>query len=269
MITPAEFAARHRPGAPLLLPNAWDAASGRWLASRGHDAIGTTSLGVALANGLHDGAGETADETMRLAELLTAAGIGLSVDLESGFSDDPDEVGDYVGHLSTLGVLGVNIEDSTAAGALADPELAAAKVAAIAAAAPGLFVNARTDAFWIEAGGPMSEREAAAVARAQRYLDAGATGVFVPGAMPIELVARLASTIDAPLNVLPQADAAFEQLAAAGVARVSTGPLLFRAALGAMDDALARTLGAARAPSGIPTYDEAVEFAGPSSTAES
>lgn len=263
MITPAEFASRHRPGNPLLLPNAWDGASARWLVARGHDAIGTTSLGVAIANGLRDGSGEATDATMRLAQDLTAAGIGVTVDIESGFSDDPDEVGDYTRRLAELGVLGVNVEDSDASGSLIDPELAATKVAAIRGAAPELFVNARTDAFWIEAGGTVAEREATAFERARRYVRAGASGVFVPGALPLEVIARLASRVGAPLNVLVQPGVGFGELAACGVARVSTGSLLLRAALGAIDDAVAAALGPREHGDGeIPSYADVVDLAG-------
>ena len=47
----AAFRARHRPGSPLLLPNAWDHASAAALCGAGFDTIGTTSLGVALPTG--------------------------------------------------------------------------------------------------------------------------------------------------------------------------------------------------------------------------
>ena len=64
------FADLHRPGAPLLLPNAWDHASGAALAAAGFEAVGTTSLGVAAALGLRDGAAETAEATIELAQRL-------------------------------------------------------------------------------------------------------------------------------------------------------------------------------------------------------
>lgn len=41
----------HRPGDPLPLPNAWDYGSAAILAAQGFSAIGTTSLGVAVAAG--------------------------------------------------------------------------------------------------------------------------------------------------------------------------------------------------------------------------
>lgn len=239
MLTPAEFRDLHRSGEPLVLPNAWDLASARWLRAAGHPVVGTTSLGVAYASGKPDGAGATAGETLDLASRLTEAGITVTVDLEAGFSDDPEEVGRYTARLARLGVVGINIEDSDAAGRLVEPSAAAAKVHAIATAAPELYLNARTDPFWIGGEADVSHRARDAVERAHRYLDAGASGVFVPGAIPLDVVARLARDIPAPLNVLVQPDTAVRALAAAGVARISTGSLLFRVALGAMTAAFA------------------------------
>ncbi|MBM7830813.1 2-methylisocitrate lyase-like PEP mutase family enzyme [Agromyces cerinus] len=234
MLTPAEFRALHRPGSPMLLPNAWDLASARWLAATGHRAIGTTSLGIAVGAGKRDGAGEIATETFALARAAAAHGIALSVDLEAGFSDDPDEVGRYVAELAALGCVGVNIEDSTEHGDLIDPELAAAKVAAIAAAAPGLYLNARTDGYWVASEDDAAGRFDDAVTRARRYLAAGASGVFVPGVLESATVSALVRAIEAPLNVLVQAELPLSRLAALGVARVSTGSLLFRTALGSI-----------------------------------
>ena len=65
------FADLHKPGDPLVLPNAWDHASAAALAEAGYPAIGTTSLGVAAALGLPDGAAETAEATIDLARRLT------------------------------------------------------------------------------------------------------------------------------------------------------------------------------------------------------
>jgi hypothetical protein len=51
------FAGLHRPGDPLLLPNAWDAASAVTIEGAGAKAIATTSAGVAaemLASGTYE-----------------------------------------------------------------------------------------------------------------------------------------------------------------------------------------------------------------------
>jgi 2-methylisocitrate lyase-like PEP mutase family enzyme len=235
--TTLDFRAMHRPGAPFVLPNAWDLASARWLYASGHPVVGTTSLGVAFAAGRPDGAGETAAETIDLAARIASAGITVTVDIEAGFSDDPDEVGEYARRLAGLGVVGVNIEDSDSSGRLVDVEAAARKIAAIAASAPGLYLNARTDPFWIDGSGDAASRHRDAVHRAHRYLEAGASGVFVPGAIPLEVIVSLTRDIPAPVNVLVQPGVTVRELAAAGVARISTGSLLFRVALGAIEAA--------------------------------
>ncbi|MFB6608773.1 isocitrate lyase/phosphoenolpyruvate mutase family protein [Agromyces sp. NPDC056379] len=252
MLTTTEFRALHRPGSPVLLPNAWDLASARWLAAAGHRAIGTTSLGIAVDAGKRDGAGEIAAESLALARAAAAHGIALSVDLEAGFSDDPDEVGRYVGELAAIGCVGVNIEDSTEHGDLVDPEHAAAKVAAISAAAPGLYLNARTDGYWVASERDAADRFDDAVARARRYLAAGASGVFVPGALETATVSDLVRAIEAPLNVLVQADVPLSRLAELGVARVSTGSLLFRTALGSITAAVEALVADAETSSGPP-----------------
>ena len=41
----------HRPGAPLLLPNAWDVATARAVVKAGFPVVATTSWGVAGALG--------------------------------------------------------------------------------------------------------------------------------------------------------------------------------------------------------------------------
>ncbi|GAA1811605.1 isocitrate lyase/phosphoenolpyruvate mutase family protein [Agromyces neolithicus] len=259
MLTPTEFRSLHRPGSPLILPNAWDLASARWLHASGHRVVGTTSLGVAFATGLRDGAGEIAEETLGLVRKVAGAGIAVTADIEAGFSSDPDEVARYVAELAELGAVGVNIEDSDTTGGLVDPSLAVAKIAAIAAAVPNLYVNARTDVFWIGDDADTASKQADAIARADRYLEAGASGVFVPGVLTPATIAALTASIAAPLNVLVQQRIPVAELARLGVARVSTGSLLFRAALGALADTAASVCsGEVRQPSGTPNYDEVV-----------
>ncbi|MFR9777914.1 isocitrate lyase/PEP mutase family protein [Micromonospora sp. MS34] len=224
----ALFRDLHRPGSPLLLPNAWDHASAAALAARGHPALGTTSLGVAAAAGKPDGAGATRADNLDLAHRLRDLPVLLTVDVEGGFSDDPAAVAGYVAELAALGVVGVNLEDGRPDGSLAPVELAAAKIAAVKAAVPGLFVNARTDAWWLGVPEPLGE----ALPRARAWRAAGADGLFVPGA-PDDLVGRLAAEVGLPLNVLYRPGGPdLAELGGLGVARVSTGSLLFRAALG-------------------------------------
>lgn len=255
----ATFRALHRPGRPLLLPNAWDHASAAALVARGHLAIGTTSLGVAATAGLPDGVAATAAETMALARRLARLPVLLSVDVEAGFGDDPAEVAGYVTELAGVGVVGINLEDGRPDGTLADPEGVADTIAAVKAAVPDLFVNARTDAWWLDVADPLPQ----GLARALRYRAVGADGIFVPGLADTATLRRLAERIDAPVNALYQPGGPdLAELGRAGVARVSTGSLLFRAALAAaLDAADAVRSGRSVEPAGLPSYAEVQRLA--------
>ncbi|NGN68883.1 isocitrate lyase/phosphoenolpyruvate mutase family protein [Streptomyces sp. A7024] len=222
------FARLHRRAAPLLLPNAWDYASAAALAEQGFEAIGTTSLGVAAAAGLPDGAAATADATGALARRLGRGSFLFTVDAEGGFSDDAQEVAGLARTLYEAGAAGINLEDGRADGTLAPMELHAAKVAAVKAAVPGLFVNARTDTYWLGRGKEETATRLAA------YEQAGADGVFVPGLSDPDGIAALTAGLAAPLNVLySPTGPTLPELAALGVRRVSLGSLLYRTALGA------------------------------------
>ncbi|WP_225095682.1 isocitrate lyase/phosphoenolpyruvate mutase family protein [Streptomyces sp. CoH27] len=245
--TVTTFAGLHRPGEPLLLPNAWDHASAAALAARGFAAIGTTSLAVAAAAGLPDGQGVTREQTLCLARTLGPEPYLLSVDAEDGFSGDPQEVAELAGELWSAGVVGVNLEDG-----LGPVGRHAAKIAAVKAAVPGLFVNARTDTHW---SGDGDETET--LRRLDAYQQAGADGVFVPGLADPDRIAALVRRVDAPLNILySPTGPTVSRLAELGVARISLGSLLYRRALGAALDAVADIV-AGRVPGGTtPSYAE-------------
>ncbi|MFJ8544777.1 isocitrate lyase/phosphoenolpyruvate mutase family protein [Streptomyces sp. NPDC093586] len=245
------FADLHRAGEPLLLPCAWDHASALLLAEQGFTAVGTTSLGVAAAAGLPDGASATRDETLRLALALGSQPFLLSVDAEGGFSDDPDDVAEFARQLAAVGVVGINLEDG-----LGPVDRHAAKIAAVRAAAPGLFVNARTDTYWLGDGEGTARRLDA-------YQEAGAHGVFVPGLSDPGTIAALVRHLDVPLNVLcTPAGPALPHLTDLGVRRVSLGSLLYRRALGAALEAAAG-IRSGRVPDGlVPSYDDVRKLGG-------
>ncbi|NKE63170.1 isocitrate lyase/phosphoenolpyruvate mutase family protein [Lentzea sp. PSKA42] len=211
------FHALHHQQEPLILPNAWDYASAAALAQH-FRAVGTTSLGVAAAAGIPDGAGLARKQATALAELLRDLPCPVTVDLESGFSEDHDEVAELV---AQLGVAGVNLEDGRPHG-LADPAVQARLISKVKERAPGVFLNARVDTHW--QGIALEET----LDRAKRYVAAGADGIFVPGVTEPGDVEKLAHL--APLNVLAQ-NRTPKELANLGVKRISTGSLLFRAAL--------------------------------------
>ncbi|MEV7339372.1 isocitrate lyase/phosphoenolpyruvate mutase family protein [Streptomyces sp. NPDC093544] len=241
------FSALHHTGTPLLLPNAWDHASATALAAQGFEAIGTTSLGVAAAAGLPDGTAATMGLTLRLARQLGRGSFLLSVDAEDGFHQDPDEVAELACELAEAGAVGINLEDG-----LASVRLHAAKISAVKAAVPDLFVNARTDTYWLGDGS-----HAETCRRLDAYQQAGADGVFVPGLTEAARIAGLVKILDAPLNILYSPfGPTLAHLGDLGVSRVSLGSLLYRRALGAALDTAA-DIRAGRPLRGIvPTYAE-------------
>ncbi|MCT7355990.1 isocitrate lyase/phosphoenolpyruvate mutase family protein [Streptomyces sp. 15-116A] len=241
------FAGLHHADEPLLLPNAWDHASALALAAQGFRAIGTTSLAVAAAAGLPDGTGATRDQTLHLALTLGSEPFLLSVDAEDGFSNDPDEVAAFARELAAVGAVGINLEDG-----LGPADVHAAKIAAVRAAAPDLFVNARTDTHWLGTGDPGE-----ALTRLIAYQEAGAHGLFVPGLTAPDEIAALVSCLDAPLNILySPTGPSVSHLTALGVRRISLGSLLYRRAIGAVVEA-ATAIRSGHTPTGTtPSYEE-------------
>lgn len=236
---------------PLVLPNAWDAASARIIELAGAPAIATTSAGVAWALGRGDGQQLGREEMLRvIAGIVGAVGVPVTADVESGYgSGSAEDVAETVRALVDLGVAGINLEDTPGRGGsvLMDPAEHAARIEAArqAAAAAGgdLVINARIDVYLFQAGAPETRFDAT-VARAKTYLAAGAECVFVPGVIDEETIARLVRAIDGPLNVMAMPGApSVARLAELGVARVSVGPAIAAAALGATRRAALELLG--------------------------
>jgi 2-methylisocitrate lyase-like PEP mutase family enzyme len=213
----------HHQGGPFVLPNAWDVPSALAYLADGFTAIGTTSFGVSSSRGQPDGGRATRDANVALATALASLRCYLSVDIEDGYSDDPDTVADYVAQLP---IDGLNIEDSTD-GNLVDPALAAAKVAAIKQSDPEVFINARVDTYWLrQQANPTSTIE-----RALRYVEAGADGIFVPLANDRDELAEIVRNVPRPINTLPVPGVTLAELGVLGVARVSTGSVAYSAGL--------------------------------------
>lgn len=238
------FAELHHRDLPLLLPNAWDVPSALAFVEAGFEAVGTTSFGVASSLGRPDGTRATRDANTALARALSTLDCHLSMDVEDGYSDDPDEVAGYV---ATLPVAGVNIEDSTAE-RLLPPAAYAAKVAAVKRRCPGIFVNARVDTYWLNQDATVEST----VDRAIRYVEAGADGVFVPGLSEPDVLRELTAAIPVPVNVLALLGRSLAELAGLGIRRVSTGSLPYRAAMHAASEVVLAVRDGRAVPDAVP-----------------
>ncbi len=227
----AHFRALHTATDPLVLVNAWDAASARIIAETGARAIATTSAGVAWTLGVPDGDMLSRDAALEhLARVVAAvpAHIPVTADIESGFGATPGEVARTIAGVLAAGAVGINIEDTVREpnATLRDVPGQQERIAAARAVSADLYINARVDTFF-HSGGTVE----AAIERAKAYLAAGASGVFVPGVADPDTIAALAAAIPAPLNVLAKPGTPpVPDLAKLGVARVSLGSWVAEAA---------------------------------------
>jgi 2-methylisocitrate lyase-like PEP mutase family enzyme len=238
----------HRPGEPLLLPNAWDAATAKAVAAAGFPVVATTSSGVAEALGYEDHERAPGGEMLAAAARIAGAvDVPVTVDAEAGYGMEPAELVDA---LRGAGAAGCNLEDTEyPAGTLRDPDRHADWLRAVRAAASeagyALVINARIDVFiWplLAGAGPGTQQELVpdALRRARAYLEAGADCVYPICLWETDPLRDFVAEIRAPVNVvrLPQVPPVAE-LAALGVARVSWGPFMFRDAIARFGDELA------------------------------
>jgi 2-methylisocitrate lyase-like PEP mutase family enzyme len=225
----------HRGEQPLLLANAWDVGSARALQSLGFRALATTSSGYAASLGRLDYGVGREEALAHSAELVAAATVPVSADLENGFADDPTGVAETVRMAAQVGLAGCSIEDYTneAGGRLYDRKLAAERIAAATEAARGgpapLVITARAENYL--RGNPDL---ADTIARLQAYEEAGADVLYAPGLDRPQDLRAVLSAVELPLNVLVRPGApTVPELARLGVKRVSVGGAFAFAALGA------------------------------------
>jgi 2-methylisocitrate lyase-like PEP mutase family enzyme len=212
--------ALHVPGRPLVLPNAWDAASARLVVAAGFPVVATSSAALNATLGFgDDGSAPPTEVFAAVRRIAAAVAVPVTADIEDGYGLPAEEL---VAALLDAGASGCNLEDTDhARGGLVAAERQAERIAAVKAAALGrgvdLVVNARVDAFLLGLGADEALR------RAPLYLEAGADCVY-PITIPEADIARFVATAGGPVNVLARVnDPGLERLAGLGVARISFG----------------------------------------------
>ncbi|HJX82781.1 MAG TPA: isocitrate lyase/phosphoenolpyruvate mutase family protein [Candidatus Angelobacter sp.] len=232
----------HHGKVPLVLVNAWDAASAAVVAHCGFPAIATSSAAVANALGYADGQhipwAEMAVAIRRIAE---AVALPVTADIEAGFSPTLQDLEWNIEQMIEAGAVGINLEDAVPGHKngplypLPEQTKRIQKVRGLAERLKiHLVINARTDAYW-QAGVSAEAALASTVERGRAYLQAGADCVFVPGLKDAKHIGEVVAALQAPVNVLAVAGTpSVPELAALGVKRVSTGSGSMRAAMGAL-----------------------------------
>jgi len=229
----------------FLLANAWDIASARIFAKAGFPALGTTSGGIAYAQGFCDAELIGRDSMMaQIAAIARSVDMPVNADIEAGYGATPEAVTETIRQVIAAGAVGVNLEDNShgsSSEALFAVDAQCARIAAARQAADQadlpLWINARTDTFLLGLGEDIETRIAMSIQRGRAYMAAGADMVFIPALADLAIIALLAQAIKGPINIMAMPGAPVAQdLFQAGASRVSLGVCPMLAVMGTMRD---------------------------------
>jgi len=254
------FKAMHE-GPLFVIPNPWDAGTARLLASLGFGALTTTSAGLAYSLGRQDMSVSREEALKNAADIIAAVDLPVAADLENGYGDAPEDAATTIRRAAEVGLVGGSIEDATGRPDVpiygfehAVERVAAAVEAARALPFPFTFV-ARAENFLH--GRPDLD---GTIRRLQAFEKAGADVLFAPGLPSLEAIRTVCASVRKPVNVVLGAKNtpySLDQLAEAGVRRVSTGSSFARAALTGLRDAALELLG----PGTVTYLDKAITSA--------
>jgi 2-methylisocitrate lyase-like PEP mutase family enzyme len=241
--------ALHVPGDPLILPNAWDAATARAVEAAGFPAVATSSAAVAPSLGYEDHHGAPAEEMLAAAaRIARAVDVPVSVDAEAGYGISPDE---FVTALADLGAAGFNLEDTDHAneelrGAGEQSETLEEIRAAASAIGYRPVINARIDVFLAHRNeGEQLAVVPEAIERATAYAEAGADCLYPIALWETEALGAFMAEAPAPVNVLALPNGpSLSELAELGVARISFASRLYRESMEQFAERLAAISGA-------------------------
>ncbi|MCM3243199.1 MULTISPECIES: isocitrate lyase/PEP mutase family protein [Cytobacillus] len=228
----------HQQPSTFVLPNAWDVISAKMFEECGFKSIGTTSAGIAASLGYLDGQSIPLNKMVETIEnIAKSVNVPVSADIEAGYGQTVDEVLETVKAVAAAGAIGINLEDGSG-----DPnrpifEISSQKekIAAIKELSESrnmpLFINARTDIYWLNIGdSPTLLQEA--LKRAKAYQAAGADCIFIPGLTDMKIIKKIREEISCPINLLVDPEMpSLTELSNIGIERLSCGSVPFRATL--------------------------------------
>jgi 2-methylisocitrate lyase-like PEP mutase family enzyme len=237
------FRALHERNKLFVIPNPWDGASAKLLASLGFEALTTTSAGTAFQLGRVDGeALVSRDETIDNARLVAdATTLPVAGDLENGFGPSPEDAAETIQRAAAAGLVGGSIEDATGdpANPIYDFNLAVERVQAASEAARKLdhdFVFVARAENFLHGRADFDDT----LKRLQAFEKAGADVLFAPGLPGLDAIRTVCREVGKPINVVQGFTGGtftLAELEDAGVRRVSTGGSLVRAALAGLRNA--------------------------------
>jgi methylisocitrate lyase len=194
------FAKLVRRGGILRIPGAYNGLAALQAKRQGFEALYLSGAAVSASMGLPDlGIITVEDVCFFIRQVSRASALPVLVDGDTGYGEALN-VMHMVRAFEDAGAAAVHIEDQLLPKKcghlndkrLAAPEDMAAKIAAAARARRHLYIIARTDA-------AASEGLEGAVARAKRYLDAGADAIFPEALTSADMFREFARRVNAPL----------------------------------------------------------------------
>ncbi|EEO1819120.1 isocitrate lyase/phosphoenolpyruvate mutase family protein [Listeria monocytogenes] len=217
----------HELPTPLILYNCWDVASARAIQQGGAPVIATSSYAIAESLGVVDGEHLTFDEMFSvISRIAENVSLPLTVDIETGYARNLEELAQNVERLLVIGVCGVNLEDQligvTNPG-LCSTEEQCDKIETIKETAvkmsTEIFINARIDVFF-QGRDETADLVEEAISRAN--------AIFIPGLLSPNLIRAFVEKSPLPVNVM-RMDGMLsnEDLQKIGVKRISYGPFSF------------------------------------------
>jgi 2-methylisocitrate lyase-like PEP mutase family enzyme len=244
------FHSFHIKGNPLVLYNIWDAGSAKTVQDAGAKALATGSWAVAAAHGFGDRENLPFERVLlNLQEIIAAVDLPVTLDMESGYRKNPDELKETVGQVIAAGAVGINFEDQIIGSeGLYSIEEQSKRIAAVRKAADEagipFFINARTDIFLKSPAAEHNEAKLKeAIERSKAYANAGASGFFAPGLRDAKLIGSLTEAVALPVNIMMMQDVpAPKKLAELGVSRISYGGSAYRVAMDALKAGAAKAL---------------------------
>jgi 2-methylisocitrate lyase-like PEP mutase family enzyme len=229
------FRALHDAPGAFVIPNPWDPGSARVLAGLGFQALATSSSASAAAMGRRDNRLSRDEALAHAAAIIRVTDLPVSADLEKGFGDAPEDVAETVRRAAEAGLVGCTIEDSTGnpERPLYETSQAVVRIAAGAEAARALpfpfLLTARAHNFLFPA--PSLDDT---IKRLRAYERVGADVLFAPGLPDLGTVKEVCTAVTKPFNFMAGIKGKsfpVEELAAAGVKRISLATSLYRAAM--------------------------------------
>ncbi|MEM8705700.1 MAG: isocitrate lyase/phosphoenolpyruvate mutase family protein [Actinomycetota bacterium] len=241
----------------FVMANVADAGTAAAVAGVGIEAIATTSSAHATTIGRSDAAGEVSmEEHAEHTELLVrAVSVPCNVDAENGYGHEPEDMAAAVERFAATGAAGMGIEDWSGDRSIGlyDRAKAIARIEAAVEAANALdrpfTITGRTEILLYGLDGGLPE----VMARLQGMAEVGAHCLYAPGTWDLETIRTVVGEAGGPVNVLlplgrpsfvpaSSPSLGYDELAEAGVRRISIGGSLYNAQVNFAADLMRRTL---------------------------